>query len=92
MKVKEKIAMLQALRFKAENRIRQFHCKMVCAKLRSKEILSSNTGTGFFEDGTRTLIVVVLAALGLTFLYGLFNDTLMPALKQKVIDIYNYKG
>ncbi|MBE6834281.1 MAG: hypothetical protein E7512_12015 [[Clostridium] sporosphaeroides] len=70
----------------------QFHCKAVFAKLRSKEILTSNTGTGFFSDGVNVLMVVVVGALLLGAVYALFGDTIIPTVKQKIVDMFNYNG
>ena len=40
----------------------------------------------------KILIAVVIGALLLAGLYALFNTTIMPAVEDKVVDLFNYKG
>jgi len=92
MKVKVKTALLNTLRSRIGNCIHRFHCKAACAKIRSKEILTSNVGTGFFDSGIKVLIAVVIGALLLAAMYALFNGTIIPTVVQRVKDMFNYNG
>lgn len=92
MKVKEKNISINALRSRTEDCIYQLHCKVAHAKQRSKEILTSNAGTGFFDSGIKVLIAVVIGALLLAAMYALFNDTVIPTVVQRVKDMFDYNG
>lgn len=92
MKVKEKNGLSNALRVGTQNCIYQFHRIAAHIKQRSKEILTSNTGTGFFDSGIKVLIAVVIGALLLAAMYALFNDTVIPTVVQRVKDMFNYNG
>ena len=41
---------------------------------------------------TRAMIAVVIGALLLSLLYGLFNTTIMPTVTKKITDLFNFKG
>lgn len=49
-------------------------------------------GEGYVDTGVKILIAVVIGALLMTLLYGLFNDTVFPTLVQKVQGLFNYSG
>ena len=55
-------------------------------------IFKSKKGEGYVDSGVKILIAVVLGALLLAGLYLIFNDTVLPTLKQRIIDMFNYKG
>ena len=54
--------------------------------------LKSKKAEGYVDSGVKILISVVIGALLLAGLYSLFNDTIMPTVTQKVVDLFNYKG
>ena len=60
--------------------------------LHGKESLAGNSGEGYVDTGVKILIAVVIGALLLAGLYALFNSTIMPAVEDKVVDLFNYKG
>ena len=66
--------------------------KTNAAILRGKEALAGNSGEGYVDTGVKILIAVVIGALLLAGLYALFNTTIMPAVEDKVVDLFNYKG
>ena len=59
---------------------------------RAYAIVESTVGEAYVDTGVKVLIVVVLGALVLTLLYGLFNDTIMPNVVSKVQELFNYAG
>ena len=54
--------------------------------------VSNAKAEGYVDSGVKILIAVVIGALLLSLLYGLFNTPLMPTVTKKIIDIFNYKG
>ena len=59
---------------------------------RAYAIVESTVGEAYVDTGVKVLIAVVLGALVLTLLYGLFNDTIMPNVVSKVQELFNYAG
>jgi len=55
-----------------------------------KALLKSQSGENFVDSAIRILIAVVIGALLLAGLYALFGDTVLPTLKQRIIDLFNY--
>ena len=47
---------------------------------------------GYVDTGVKILISVVIGALLLSLLYGLFNKTIMPTVTKKITDLFNFKG
>ncbi len=54
--------------------------------------MSGNAGEGYIDTAVKILIAVVLGALLLAGLYALFNDTVMPTVTKRIIDMFNYAG
>ncbi len=54
--------------------------------------MSGNAGEGYIDTAVKILIAVVLGALLLAGLYALFNDTVMPTVKQRIMEMFNYAG
>ena len=54
--------------------------------------VSGHTGEGYIDTAVKILIAVVLGALLLAGLYALFNDTVMPTMTKRIIDMFNYAG
>ena len=46
----------------------------------------------YVDTGVKILIAVVVGALLLTLLYGLFNATIMPAVETRIGELFNYAG
>lgn len=57
-----------------------------------KALLQSQCGENFVDSAIRILIAVVIGALLLAGLYALFGDTVLPTLKQRIIDLFNYSN
>ncbi|MCG9967495.1 DUF6133 family protein [Pelotomaculum terephthalicicum JT] len=54
--------------------------------------LLSERGENFVDSAIRILIAVVIGALLLAGLYTLFGDTVLPTLKQRIQEMFNYGG
>ena len=54
--------------------------------------VSNAKAEGYVDSGVKILIAVVIAALLLSLLYGLFNTTIMPTVTKKITDLFNFKG
>ena len=61
-------------------------------RLFMKKTFKSQKGEGYVDTGVKILIAVVIGALVLTSLYGLFNTTVMPSVKSKVESMFDYSG
>jgi len=57
-----------------------------------KDLMKSQCGENFVDSAIRILIAVVIGALLLAGLYALFGDTVLPTLKQRIIDLFNYSN
>lgn len=66
--------------------------KITAKALMAKAILRSQCGENFVDSGLKILISVVIGALLLAGLYALFGDTIMPTLKQRIQELFNYAG
>jgi hypothetical protein len=69
----------------------------VSKKIMRKYIIINNklkekSGEGFIDSAVKILIAVVIGGLLLAGLYLLFDDTILPTLKQRITDMFNYKG
>lgn len=60
--------------------------------LMAKALLRSERGENFVDSAIRILIAVVIGALLLAGLYALFGETVLPMLKQRIIEMFNYGG
>jgi hypothetical protein len=58
--------------------------------LAAQKLLRSQHGEGFVDTAIKILMAVVIGALVLAGLYALFGETVMPTLKQRIIDMFNY--
>ena len=76
---------MKKLLIKAKN----FCAAVVC---RTQSVLDCSGGEGFVDTAVKILIAVVIGALVLAALYALFGDTVMPAVTQRVRDMFNYNG
>ena len=54
--------------------------------------VSNVKAEGYVDSGVKILIAVVIGALLLAGLYGLFGDVIMPIVEQRVTDLFAYKG
>lgn len=60
--------------------------------LNSRGLLRSQSGEGFVDTAIKILISVVIGALLLAGLYALFGETVLPTLKKRIQDMFNYGG
>ncbi len=60
--------------------------------LAAKTVLCSQRGEGFVDTAIKILMAVVIGALVLAGLYALFGETILPTLKERIIDMFNYGG
>jgi len=58
----------------------------------AQSLLRSQHGEGFVDTAIKILMAVVIGALVLAGLYALFGETILPTLKQRIIDMFNYGG
>ena len=77
---------------KANDMITRVIAKAAEMFLKSKVILCSQHGEGFVDTAIKILMAVVIGALVLGGLYALFGETVLPTLKQRIIDMFNYGG
>lgn len=54
------------------------------------KLLGSQRGEGFVDTAIKILISVVIGALVLSGLYALFGETVLPTLKERIVDMFNY--
>lgn len=54
--------------------------------------VANNSGENYIDSAVKILIAVVLGGLLLAGLYALFGDVVMPTLKTKIQEMFNYKG
>ena len=52
----------------------------------------SRKAEGYVDTGVKVLIAVVVGALVLSLLYGLFNTTIMPTVTTKINGLFSYAG
>jgi len=58
--------------------------------LTAQAMLRSQHAEGFVDTAIKILMAVVIGALVLAGLYALFGETILPTLKQRIIDMFNY--
>lgn len=66
--------------------------KMMSAVIRTKQAINNRRGEGFVDTAVKILMAVVIGALVLAGLYMLFGQTILPTLKQRIQDMFNYRG
>lgn len=64
--------------------------KFVNARDKLKARLSENSGQGSIETAIQILIAVVLGALILAGLYALLDGEVLPALSERITEMFNY--
>ena len=62
------------------------------ASIKAAAVLCNKRAENFVDSGIKILIAVVIGALLLAGLYSLFEDTVMPAVVEKVEELFNYAG
>ncbi len=80
---------VRAMKAKAVAFVRSLEVKALTFHQRA---MSGCAGEGYIDTAVKILIAVVLGALLLAGLYALFNDTVMPTVKKRIVDMFNYAG
>ncbi len=75
---------------KANQMITKVVVKATVMLLKSRALLCSQSGEGFVDTAIKILMAVVIGALVLGGLYALFGETVLPTLKQRIVDMFNY--
>lgn len=57
-----------------------------------KAVLGSQCGENFVDTAIKILMAVVIGALVLAGLYALFGETVLPTLKERIEEMFNYAG
>lgn len=81
---------------KAKNAVNNLAAKastfLMVHKNRMSLAVGNNSGENYIDSAVKILIAVVLGGLLLAGLYALFGDVVMPTLKSKIQEMFNYKG
>ncbi len=62
------------------------------AKNKIREVLKDKKGEGYVDTGIKIIISVVIGGVILAGLYALFNTSVIPTMKSKVTEMFNYAG
>ena len=60
--------------------------------IRTRTAVANTRGEGYVDSGVKILIAVVIGALLLTLLYGLFSNRIFPTLTEKINGLFDYEG
>lgn len=60
--------------------------------LMANALMRSQCGENFVDTAIKILMAVVIGALVLAGLYALFGDLVLPTLKQRIQELFNYAG
>ena len=55
---------------------------------RAKNVLNNDRGDFYISDGVKIIIAVVLGALLLGALTGIFNNTVIPRIAQEITELF----
>ena len=55
-------------------------------------LVAGTRAEAYVDTGVKILIAVVVGALVLTLIYGLFNTVIMPKVETRVEGLFNYAG
>ncbi|HCR83493.1 DUF6133 family protein [Clostridium sp. KNHs205] len=66
--------------------------KLIKKALEAQALLRRKDGENFVDTAIKILMAVVIGALVLAGLYALFGETVLPTLKQRIVDMFNYGG
>lgn len=82
--------------FKTKNAVNNATVKatsfLMVQKNKMRLAVANNSGENYVDSAVKILIAVVLGGLLLAGLYALFGDVVMPTLKTKIQEMFNYKG
>lgn len=83
------LAAWKSLRSRADAAVTRACVRMKSAGAAAQVRLRSQRGEFVVNHGVVFLIILVLAALSITLLTGLMNDTIAPTIKQKMLGFFN---
>ena len=66
--------------------------KCTAMKARAEVAIANVKAEGYVDSGVKILIAVVIGALLLGLLYGLFNDTIMPTVTERIEGLFDFAG
>ncbi|MDF1616175.1 DUF6133 family protein [Petrocella sp. FN5] len=66
--------------------------EMVKVMVKGRAVLAGNSGEGMVDSAVKILISIVVGALLLAGLYALFGDVILPTLRQRIQDMFNFTG
>jgi hypothetical protein len=67
-------------------------CKTTALIFRAKIAVSNTKGAGYVDQAIVILIAIVIGALLLAGLYALFGDLILPQLRDRITEMFNYQG
>ena len=70
----------------------KLYLKAIMAKEKLKKAVKDNSGQGAIDVAIVCLLSVVLGALILAGLYSLMDSQVLPSLREKIQDMFNYTG
>ncbi|MDI6877916.1 MAG: DUF6133 family protein [Desulfitobacteriaceae bacterium] len=70
--------------------VNKVNAKIMEKAVMAQTLLLSQRGEGFVDTAIKILMSVVIGALVLGGLYALFGETVLPTLKQRIVDMFNY--
>ena len=66
--------------------------KLTGMAVSAKTALTNAKAETYVDTGVKILIAVVIGALLLTLLYGLFSNRIFPTLTEKINGLFDYEG
>ena len=72
--------------------IKKMEMKLLSLKERMRKKAADNSGQGALDTAIVCLIAIVLGALILAGLYAILDGEVMPALSQKIQEMFNYSN
>ncbi len=73
-----------------KNLINSIKAKSFSVAVRTRQILLDRRGEGFVDTAIKILMAVVIGALLLAGLYALFGEMILPELRDRIQDMFNY--
>lgn len=91
-KVKTTVLKVKTIFKKVEQKVIDFLVAEMIAFQNIVLYVKTNGAEGYVDTGVKVLISVVIGGLLLALLYTLFNETIMPTVTTKVVELFGYTG
>ena len=91
-KAKNTVSKVKNLFKKVEQKVIDFLVAEMIAFQNIVLYVKTNGAEGYVDTGVKVLISVVIGGLLLALLYTLFNETIMPTVTTKVVELFGYTG